>query len=131
MSVSVRLLSAWLAATKSVGPFPVSGPFLAVVGRLAESFIRTKTVRLVVTGIFLDPFGLVEVVVVVEVEWVLVMSPIIKFRGWKTFLNYVRHFSGTRYNFWPVMRDWFCRDLPWVIRWGRVSSCRRCRSSRR
>ena len=41
-----------------------------------------KIVRLVVTGIFLDPFGFG-----VEVEWVLVISPRIELRGWNTFLN--------------------------------------------
>ena len=74
-----------------MGPFPVSGPFPVVKGRLASFilevklfwtvFRRIKTVRLVVTGIFLDPFGFEEVV------WVLVISPKIEFKGWKTFLN--------------------------------------------
>ena len=84
MSSSVLFSSAWLAATKSVGPFPVRGPFPAVEGRLAESSasFRMKIVRLVVTGTFLDPFGFG-----VEVEWVLVISPRIELRGWKTFLN--------------------------------------------
>ena len=81
---SVLFSSACLAATKSVGPFPVRGPFPAVKGRLAESSSssRIKIVRLVVTGIFLDPFGFG-----IEVECVLVISPRIEFRGWNTFLN--------------------------------------------
>ena len=37
-------------------------------------------VRLVVTGILREPFGL-------EILWVLVISPRIEFKGWITFLN--------------------------------------------
>ena len=67
-----------------MGPFPANGPFPAAKGGLATEFgglklfsaalSRIKIVRLVVTGIFLDPLGLAGV-------YVLDLSPRIEVRG--------------------------------------------------